>query len=167
MERIFLLTAAMVICCQISVSAQDGIILYETEGPEMSFVEKQPDCVDCKTRFHAWIFRRYAGSVEMETKRPYPIGYFGRFTFLPWSPDWVSTPANRVRESQYRNRYHWSPIPDSVPESESSSLNMPVRVSSIKESRAKKPTRNLSPLGESTKVQPLETIEVEKLGSGQ
>ncbi len=167
MERIFLLAAAIIVCSQTSVSGQDGVTLYETEEPEMAFVEKQPDCVDCKTRFHAWIFRRYAGSVEMETKRPYPIGYFGRFTFLPWSPDWVSTPANRVRESQYRHRYRWSPMPDSVPVREDSLLDRPVGVSPVSESPAKKNTRNLRPLGNPKGVQPLETIEVEPLGSGQ
>ncbi|MEL6107295.1 MAG: hypothetical protein AAFU85_14750 [Planctomycetota bacterium] len=56
-------------------------------------------------RFHGFLFRRYAGSVEMESKTPYAKGYFGRFTYLPWQPDWVRTPANQIRSSQYRHHH--------------------------------------------------------------
>lgn len=60
-------------------------------------------CADPWARFHGFIFRRYAGSVEMESKTPYPDGYFGRYTYLPWKPDWVRTPANAIHASQYRH----------------------------------------------------------------
>jgi len=58
------------------------------------------------TRLYGCIFRRYAGSVEMESKTPYPAGYYGRFTYLPWKPDWVRTPENSVRASRYRHHHH-------------------------------------------------------------
>ncbi|MEM8669170.1 MAG: hypothetical protein AAGG48_16730 [Planctomycetota bacterium] len=48
--------------------------------------------IDAWARFHGWIFRRYAGSVEMETKTEYPKDYFGRFTYRVWRPDWVRNP---------------------------------------------------------------------------
>lgn len=62
-------------------------------------------CDGAWERFHGFLFRRYAGSVEMESKTPYPTGYFGRFTYLPWKPDWVRTPSNDLRRTQYR--HHW------------------------------------------------------------
>ncbi|MEM9825489.1 MAG: hypothetical protein AAF958_02810 [Planctomycetota bacterium] len=60
-------------------------------------------CPDHWTRFHAFLFRRYAGSVEMESKTRYPENYYGRYTYLEWHPDWVNTPANQLRKSQYRH----------------------------------------------------------------
>jgi hypothetical protein len=51
--------------------------------------------------FHGFLFRRSAGSVEMETKAPYPKNHSGRYTYLPWSPDWVRTPENEIRASAY------------------------------------------------------------------
>jgi hypothetical protein len=57
--------------------------------------------------FHGFLFRRSAGSVEMETKTPYPKNYSGRYTYLPWSPDWVRTPENEIRASAYRHHQHY------------------------------------------------------------
>ncbi len=87
-------------------------------------VEEPLDRPDRWARFHGFLFRRYAGSVEMESKTPYPKGYSGRFTYLPWQPDWVNTPANELRESQYlhhQRRYaapHWSDLPTVDPPTE-------------------------------------------------
>jgi hypothetical protein len=89
-------------------------------GPAIA-VEEPLDCPDPWARFHGFLFRRYAGSVEMESKTPYPKGYSGRFTYLPWKPDWVNTPANELRESQYRHhqrRYAapaWAGVPTVAP----------------------------------------------------
>lgn len=36
-----------------------------------------------------WLFRRYAGEVEMQEKVFYPGNYFGPYYFRGWKPDWV------------------------------------------------------------------------------
>ena len=41
------------------------------------------------TRIQSWIFRRYAGDVEMVEKADYPPGYAGSYYFRPWRRDWV------------------------------------------------------------------------------
>ncbi|MEL7334840.1 MAG: hypothetical protein AAFN70_01420, partial [Planctomycetota bacterium] len=89
-------------------------------------IHEPVECPDAWARLHGFLFRRYAGSVEMESKTPYPKGYFGRYTYLPWKPDWVRMPANAVRNSQYRHRYAprhpdqmsvpFSPRPSATPE---------------------------------------------------
>lgn len=43
-------------------------------------------------RFRGWLFRRYAGSVEMETKTEYPKTYRGTYTYRYWRPDWIVPP---------------------------------------------------------------------------
>lgn len=49
--------------------------------------------------FNSWIFRRYAGSVEMQEKVYYPPGYSGWYYFRPWKPDWIyPLPPSPVRE---------------------------------------------------------------------
>ena len=42
--------------------------------------------------FRGWLFRRYAGTYEMETKTPYPPTYHGTYTYRPWQPDWTRPP---------------------------------------------------------------------------
>jgi hypothetical protein len=42
-----------------------------------------------RERRKAWIFNRYAGSIEMQDKTPYPYGYYGDYYFRGWKPDWV------------------------------------------------------------------------------
>jgi hypothetical protein len=42
-----------------------------------------------RERRRAWIFNRYAGSIEMQDKTPYPYGYYGDYYFRGWKPDWV------------------------------------------------------------------------------
>ncbi|MEM6469821.1 MAG: hypothetical protein AAF802_09740 [Planctomycetota bacterium] len=84
-------------------SAQQPIVAENAEAVLMHQAVEEEACSDPWARFHGFIFRRYAGSVEMESKTPYPKNYFGRFTFLPWKPDWVRTPANALRRSQYRH----------------------------------------------------------------
>src|SRR5690606_37638006 len=46
-----------------------------------------------------WVFRRYAGSVEMDTKTEYPHWYRGRYIYRGWRPDWIkpSNPDNSPR----------------------------------------------------------------------
>lgn len=49
--------------------------------------------------FSSWIFRRYAGSVEMQEKVYYPPGYTGWYYFRPWKPDWINPlPPSPIRE---------------------------------------------------------------------
>lgn len=48
---------------------------------------------------HGWIFRRYAGQIEMQEKIPYPRSYYGNYYFRGWKPDWVyPLPPAPVRE---------------------------------------------------------------------
>ncbi|MEZ6087082.1 MAG: hypothetical protein R3C05_03415 [Pirellulaceae bacterium] len=104
MNRISLSTAIL-IACSVFASAQNHS--YD-DAESIAIAQHEPQCevvTDAWARFHGFLFRRYAGSVEMESKTPYPKDYFGRFTYLPWSPDWVKTPANRIRESQYRHHH--------------------------------------------------------------
>src|SRR6056297_207124 len=75
---------------------------FDSNEAHIPVVEEEV-CAGPWERFHGFLFRRYAGSVEMESKTPYPKWYHGRYTYLPWKPDWVHTPANEIRESQYRH----------------------------------------------------------------
>lgn len=50
--------------------------------------------------FRAWIFRRYAGSVEMDTKTEYPHYYHGRYIYRGWRPDWIK-PSNPDNTPMY------------------------------------------------------------------
>lgn len=45
--------------------------------------------VQAGDEFSAWIFRRYAGEVEMVEKVDYPPTYSGNYYFRPWRRDWV------------------------------------------------------------------------------
>ena len=116
MKRIILSTALLLAGSSVA-SAQDG--LY-TDVESIAIAEQTAECDVCAdpwARFHGFLFRRYAGSVEMESKTPYPKSYFGRFTYLPWKPDWVNTPANRVRQSQYRHHLRGqADLPHATPE---------------------------------------------------
>jgi len=57
--------------------------------------------------FRGWLFRRYAGSYEMETKVAYPPGYYGNYTFRPWAPGYVrQTPADFSHGQRPRPFYH-------------------------------------------------------------
>jgi hypothetical protein len=47
----------------------------------------------------------------METKTPYPKNYSGRYTYLPWSPDWVRTPENEIRASAYGHHHQATHVP--------------------------------------------------------
>lgn len=49
------------------------------------------DLVDWTAVRH-WMFKRYAGEVEMVQKLEYPYGYTGRYYFRPWKRDWVRPP---------------------------------------------------------------------------
>ncbi len=40
-------------------------------------------------RRKSWIFRRYAGTIDMQQKVPYPELYHGQYYQRPWKPDWV------------------------------------------------------------------------------
>lgn len=40
-------------------------------------------------RRRSWIFRRYAGTIDMQQKVPYPELYYGPYYQRPWKPDWV------------------------------------------------------------------------------
>ncbi|QGJ68947.1 Hypothetical protein PBC10988_6120 [Planctomycetales bacterium 10988] len=46
-----------------------------------------------------WVFRQYAGSVEMKTKTPYPKDFAGRYYYTPWHPDWVRAPGKPLPPS--------------------------------------------------------------------
>jgi len=111
MSRI-IIGLALLACGSVSSSGQDASyqsllsdenICYSSK-PSVPVVEEEV-CASVWERLHGFLFRRYAGSVEMESKTPYPKSYHGRYTYLPWKPDWVRTPANQVRESRYRHHF--------------------------------------------------------------
>lgn len=54
-----------------------------------------------------WLFRRYAGTYEMQTKLPYPPGYYGNYYFRPWAPGYVrQTPDDFSHGERPRPFYH-------------------------------------------------------------
>lgn len=42
-----------------------------------------------RERRKSWTFRRYAGTIDMQQKVPYPELYHGQYYQRPWKPDWV------------------------------------------------------------------------------
>lgn len=99
--------------------------------------------------FHGFLFRRSAGSVEMETKTPYPKNYSGRYTYLPWSPDWVRTPENEIRASAYGHHSRAIHAPQ---------LAVPTQSSTEIE------TQSLAPLNPAVKPVPYEFYSLESAG---
>ncbi|MCG8650479.1 MAG: hypothetical protein MI861_11645 [Pirellulales bacterium] len=99
MNRYLAGTTALVLACwsQAMCSAEDPIVPADhtivTSTPIFHPTGATPPrhCHqdDIWARVHGWLFRRYAGSVEMETKTEYPRNYFGRYTYRKWRPDWV------------------------------------------------------------------------------
>lgn len=105
MQRLTLTLLFPLLCAASPLFAQEAGYV---PGPSVVHAEQRLEhqvCLNPWQRFHGFLFRRYAGQTEMETKTPYPEGYFGRYTYLPWKPDWVETPANQIRESQYRHHF--------------------------------------------------------------
>ncbi|MEO1525742.1 MAG: hypothetical protein AAFX06_09910 [Planctomycetota bacterium] len=103
-------SALFAVLCLAGVSQAQQPIAHVSDVASGPIVEEER-AWDPWARFHGFLFRRFAGSVEMESKTRYPKGYFGRFTYLPWQPDWVRTPANHIRSSQYRHHYRNSSRP--------------------------------------------------------
>ena len=106
--NIFLLISAIAFAnCAISATpadAQESIVCGDDAYIPDGEIVCEPS--DPWQKLHAWIFRRYAGSVEMESKTPYPPTYSGRYTYGPWKPDWVKTSANLARQSHYTAPTH-------------------------------------------------------------
>lgn len=99
-----LLVFSLMLCASKSFAQppQGGLLPHVGNETIVTEDEVAPyQCYTDKQLFRGFLFRRYAGSVEMETKTLYPKGYHGRFTYLPWRPDWVNTPGNEYRRMSY------------------------------------------------------------------
>lgn len=51
----------------------------------------------------SWLFRRYAGPVEMQDKVYYPRGYYGNYYFRGWKPDYIYP----LPPAPQRDHLHW------------------------------------------------------------
>lgn len=101
MKSIVLATAALLIthlvaalACQAQELPPRGMI-YPCPNPDYELPSWLDSCSPTST-IRGWLFRRYAGSVEMETKTYYPPSYYGRYIYRGWQPDWSNpSPYNR------------------------------------------------------------------------
>jgi len=130
MKRITLSLLTLV-CVAVPMHAQEANYLVNDPHILNELALEEEACLNPWQRFHGFLFRRYAGSVEMESKTPYPQGYFGRYTYLPWKPDWVETPANQIRESQYRHHLRGRSAPNSPLSATAPHYQQPIHESSI------------------------------------
>ncbi len=84
----------------VSASLSLPVGALDAQQPQGQSGWSQPDCLPhhptakvhsggCLQHLRGWMFRRYAGDVEMVSKFEYPPDYSGSYYFVPWKRSWV------------------------------------------------------------------------------